>query len=269
LLSRTSRAVKLTPAGRVFLIEARRILRLTESAALTTRRTASGEAGTVSLGFTAASGYSFLPRLISACTSGLPNVNITLKEMVSTEQIEALLTERIDVGLLRPPINRAEFATFRVATEPLVAALPSGDARLQKASLSLKDFDKKNLIMYAPEGARYFHDMLAGLFEAHQVLPVYAQYLAQIHSMLALVHSGMGAALVPEAATALHFDGVHFRPLTTTPRHPVELYLVWRSSNNNPALEALLDMARHAFGSAPAGNIEGSARKTARRKKPM
>src|ERR1700753_1716699 len=47
LLDRTSRAVKLTPAGRVFLLEARRILRLTESAPLATRRIARGEAGTI------------------------------------------------------------------------------------------------------------------------------------------------------------------------------------------------------------------------------
>src|SRR5471030_3563579 len=99
LLDRTSRAVKLTPAGRVFLLEARRILRLTESAALATRRIASGEAGTITLGFTAASGYSFLPRLISTCTSRLPNVNVALKEMVSSEQTEAILTGRIDVCL--------------------------------------------------------------------------------------------------------------------------------------------------------------------------
>ena len=247
LLDRTSRVVNLTPAGRVFLLEARRILRLTESAALTTRRTASGEAGTITLGFTATSGYSFLPRLISICASRLPNVNMVLKEMVSTEQTEALLTGRIDVGLLRPPIDRAEFTKIRILTEPLVAALPSGDARLQKASLTLSDFDRQPFIMYASEGARYFHDMLVGLFDAHQVSPVYVQFLSQIHSALALVHSGMGAALVPEAAMALHFDGVHFRPVTTVPPHPVELYLVWRSDNDNPALEPLLDLVRHVF----------------------
>jgi DNA-binding transcriptional LysR family regulator len=247
LLDRTSRVVKLTPAGRVFLLEARRILRLTESAALTTRRTASGEAGTITLGFTAASGYNFLPRLISICTSRLPNVNIALKEMVSTEQTEALLTGRIDCGLLRPPVDRAEFSKLRILAEPLVAALPSGDARLQKASLALSDFDQQPMIMYASEGARYFHDMLVGLFDAHSVSPVYVQFLSQIHSVLALVHSGMGAALVPEAATSLHFDGVHFRPVTTSPAQPVELFLVWRSDNDNPALEPLLDLVRHAF----------------------
>ena len=200
------------------------------------------------MGFTAASGYNFLPRLISSCASRLPNVNIALKEMVSAEQTEALLTGRIDVGLLRPPIDRAEFTTIRVIAEPLVAALPSGDARLQKASLTLADFDQQPLIMYASDGARYFHDMLVGLFDAHRVSPVYVQYLSQIHSVLALVHSGMGAALVPEAATTLHFEGVHFRPVITTPPHPVELFLVWRTDNDNPALEPLLDLIRHDFG---------------------
>jgi DNA-binding transcriptional LysR family regulator len=247
LLDRTSRVVKLTPAGRVFLLEARRILRLTESAALTTRRTASGEAGTIALGFTAASGYSFLPRLISLCTSRLPNVNISLKEMVTADQTEALQTGRIDVGLLRPPVDRMEFTRLRIATEPLVAALPSGDPRLAKASLTLADFDRQPLIMYASEGARYFHDMLVGLFDAHRVTPLYVQYLAQIHSAIALVHSGLGAALVPEAAMSLHFDGVQFRPVITSPAHPVELYMVWRSDNDNPALEPLLDLVRHDF----------------------
>jgi DNA-binding transcriptional LysR family regulator len=248
LLDRTSRVVGLTPAGRVFLLEARRILKLTENAALTTRRTASGEAGTITLGFTAASGYSFLPRLISLCTSRLPNVNVALKEMISDEQTEALTTGRIDLGLLRPPVERAEFGKMRVLAEPLVAALPSGDSRLQKASLTLADFDHQPLIMYASEGARYFHDMLIGLFDAQRVSPVYVQFLSQIHSVLALVHSGLGAALVPEASMALHFEGVHFRPVATSPGNPVELYLGWRSDNDNPALEHFLDLIRHVFG---------------------
>jgi len=244
LLDRTSRTVKLTPAGRVFLLEARRILRLTESAALATRRIASGEAGTITLGFTAASGYSFLPRLLLQRASHAPNIDVALKEMVSAEQIEALTTGRIDVGLLRPPITRSEFTTLKVTSEPLVAALPFGDARLAKAQLTLADFDAAPLVMYAPEGASYFHDMLVGLFEAAGVAPIVVQSLSQIHSMLALVRSGLGAALVPEAAMSLHFDDVHFRPVATTPAAPVELYAAWRSDNDNPALTSFLDLLR-------------------------
>ena len=244
LLDRTSRSVRLTPAGRSFLIEARRILRLAESASLATRRIASGEAGRVAIGFTAASGYSFLPKLVELARERLPTVDLALREMVTGEQIEALLTGRIDLGLIRPPLNRPEFDKLRVMTEPLVAALPAGDPRLDKAIVSLADFDALPMIMYAPEGAGYFHGMLSGLFDAAGVSPLQVQHMSQIHSMLALVHARIGAAVVPEAATRLHFDGVEFRPLDITPARPVELFVAWRRDNDNPSLKPLLDLFR-------------------------
>ena len=82
LLDRTSRSVRLTPAGRSFLIEAKRILRLAESAALATRRIGKGDAGRVAIGFTAASGYSFLPNLVDLARTKLPNVDLALRELV-------------------------------------------------------------------------------------------------------------------------------------------------------------------------------------------
>ena len=242
LLDRTSRSVRLTPAGRAFLLEARRILRLAESAALATRRIAVGDAGQIAIGFTAASGYNFLPSLVILSRARLPNADLTLREMVTREQVEALLTGRIDIGLVRPPMERAEFATARVLTEPLVAALPTGDARLAKASLTLADFDDAPLIMYSAEGAGYFHNMLTTLFDANGVTPQYVQHVTQIHSMLALVHAGLGAALVPEAAMSLHFDDVQFRPVATTPVRPVELYMAWRKDNDSPILQSFIDL---------------------------
>src|SRR3954469_6496997 len=54
LFDRSSRRVLLAPAGRIFLPEARRLLRLADSAAVVIKRTADGRAGTVTIGFTAA-----------------------------------------------------------------------------------------------------------------------------------------------------------------------------------------------------------------------
>lgn len=258
LLDRTSRSVRLTPAGRSFLIEARRILRLAETASLTTRRIASGEEGRVAIGFTAASGYSFLPRLVELSRTRLPGVDLALREMVTGEQIEALLTGRIDLGLIRPPLNRPEFDKIRVMNESLVAALPSGDPRLDKPVLSLGDFDGRPMIMYAPEGAGYFHSMLAGLFDKAGVSPHQVQHMSQIHSILALVHARIGAAIVPEAAMRLHFEGVEFRPLDIDPARPVELYVAWRRDNDNPSLKPLLDL----FETGPASDADPAAETT-------
>ena len=72
-----------------------------------------------------------------AASAGVPaasDIDVALKEMVSTEQVESLLTGRIDIGLLRPPIGRSEFTTLKVAEERLVAALPVGDPRLAEVA---------------------------------------------------------------------------------------------------------------------------------------
>jgi DNA-binding transcriptional LysR family regulator len=73
------------------------------------------------------------------------------------------------------------------------------------------------------------------------VTPAYVQHMSQIHSMLALVRAGLGAALVPEAATNLRLDDVHFRALDQATR-PVELYAAWRRDNENPALRPFIDL---------------------------
>ncbi|WP_244647625.1 LysR substrate-binding domain-containing protein [Sphingomonas sp. CFBP 13728] len=239
LLERTSRQVSLTPAGRVFLIEARRIVRLSESAALSARRVAKGDAGRVAIGFTAVSGYNLVPQIVAQARASLPNIDLELREMVTTDQVDALLTGLIDIGFVRPPLDRHEFNTVCVQVEPLVVALPAGDSRQAKAVLELSDFDGLPLIMYARQGAGYFHQMLIGLFDAAGVSPHYVQHVTQIHSMLGLVHAGLAAAIVPESASGLHMNDVQFRRLATEPEKPVELHMAWRRDNSNPALEPM------------------------------
>jgi len=239
LLERTSRQVSLTPAGRVFLIEARRIVRLSESAALSARRVAKGDAGRVAIGFTAVSGYNLVPQIVAQARASLPNIDLELREMVTTDQVDALLTGLIDIGFVRPPLDRHEFDTVCVQVEPLVVALPAGDPRQAKAVLELNDFDGLPLIMYARQGAGYFHQMLIGLFDGVGVSPHYVQHVTQIHSMLGLVHAGLAAAIVPESASGLHMNDVQFRRLATDPEKPVELHMAWRRDNSNPALEPM------------------------------
>ena len=244
LFERTSRTVRVTPAGRAFLVEATRILKLSESAALKAWRIAAGKAGSLSIGFTAAAGYSILPKLMRLVRAQMPNVDLALKEMVSGEQIEGLLSGRIDLGLFRPPIDRRELDTLRILEEPLVAAISTDDPRARKSSLRLEDFDEQPFIMYSTDGARYFHDLVTLLLNRARVNPANVHYMTQIHSILALVSAGLGAAIVPAAAQSLHFDHVTFRAIETKPERPVELYLVWRKDNENAVVDKFLELIR-------------------------
>jgi DNA-binding transcriptional LysR family regulator len=244
LLERSNRTVKLTPAGQSFLAEARRLLKLAESAAMLAKRVANGKAGSINIGFTATSAYSYVPDLVAACRRELPDVEISLKEMVSGDQLKRLDSGEIDIGLLRPPIPRGGLRSFRVTAEPLIAAVPSGHPLAEADQIELEALAGEPFIMYAPYEARYFHDLLVELFSRAGLVPNYVQHLAQIHSILAMVHSGVGVALVPQAALNLHFSGVALRPIELSRQRPAELFFVSREDNDNPLLPIVASLAR-------------------------
>jgi len=99
LLARNSRTVKLTAAGKAFFPEAARILRIAEEATFTARRAARGEQGSLAIGFTSASGYSLLPEVVRRLRERAPGIALTLKELVSTAQVEALNAGELDKGV--------------------------------------------------------------------------------------------------------------------------------------------------------------------------
>ncbi|AIQ89929.1 MULTISPECIES: LysR family transcriptional regulator [Methylobacterium] len=242
LLERTSRTVRLTAAGRSFLPEAQRILRLAETATHVTRQVAAGRAGVLKFGFTAASAYDFLPRLVTALRRALPDVTLALREMVSKDQIEELLAGRIDAALVRPPVTHPDLIAVRALAEPLVVALPAGNPLALRDGLTPADLGREPLIGYAPNEARYFHDLVLGLLAEAEIQPPMVQQLTQIHSILALVRAALGIALVPAAAERLRFEGVVFRPLALPAPRPVELLLAWRRDADAPLIARLVSI---------------------------
>ena len=250
LFRRTSRSVQLTPAGRAFLADARRILALVDHAASAAQRISKGEAGLVKLGFTAASSYSFLPRLLACVKSELKDIQVELSEMVTIQQIEALRESRLDLGLVRPPVDEPDMATARVASEQLLLAVPRLHRFASGPPCSLKDLAGEPFITFSPVQGRYFYELIAGMFGRAGVSVRYVQHVSQVHSILALVSAGIGVSIVPETARKLHFEGVDLRELSGPPTF-AELRLAWYTENGNPALPAFRDLVIRRFATAP------------------
>ncbi|WP_254205170.1 LysR substrate-binding domain-containing protein [Nocardia alni] len=239
LLDRTQRQVELTPAGAVFLAEARRLLALAEAAPSTARLVAAGRTGTVRIGFTATTGFGYLGRFLNEISRSLPEVELTLTEQVSAVQFEELSSGKLDLAFARPPFDRAEFDARLVHREPLVLAVPEGHRLVGTRPLELTELEGERLLVYAPGPARYFAELLATTLAG--ISYDSADQLTQVHTMLALVAAGRGLALVPETASHLHPEGVRYRPLAGV-REPVELYAVWRRQPANPALRRVIEL---------------------------
>lgn len=239
LLDRTQRQVELTPAGVVFLAEARRLLALAEAAPGTARRVAAGRVGTVRIGFTATAGFGYLGRFLNRVSQALPEVRLSLSELVSAAQFNELSSGRLDLALARPPFDGAEFAGRRVHRESLVLAVPERHRLADRAPIGVPDLDGERMLVYAPGPARYFAELMTRVLAGVSYEP--SDRLTQVHTMLALVAAGRGLALVPETAGHLHPDGVRFRPLAGV-REQAELYAVWRRDTANPALRRVTDL---------------------------
>lgn len=233
LLERNSRTVSLTAAGKAFFPEAARILRIAEEATFAARRAAKGEQGNLAIGFTSASGYSLLPEVVRRLRECAPGVSLTLKELVSTSQVEALNAGELDLGLLRPHPMNGELESRLIATESLMLAIPETEAEAWPLEPTLGDLHGKPFVMYSPYEARPFYLMLSERFARAGAVPDIVEHIGQVHTMLALVRAGVGAALIAEGASRLKFDGIVMRRMAT---EPVEMVCTWRRDNDNPVL---------------------------------
>jgi DNA-binding transcriptional LysR family regulator len=235
LLERDNRRVTLTAAGDVFLVEARRLLALADSAPEVARRVSSGSSGVVRIGFTAASTYGTLGRLLNVLARALPDVDLDLAEMVTREQVAGLLNEEVDLGLARPPFDEEAFGSRLLHREAMLVAAPVGHRLLGLGRpVVAADLAAEPVVMHSPTKARYFYDLVVG------VVPVASQNtvhtVSQVLTMLWLVAAGRGIAFVPESASRLSIEGVGFVPLHTPTPQPAELHLLWARGSKNPAL---------------------------------
>ncbi|KWI98516.1 LysR substrate-binding domain-containing protein [Burkholderia stagnalis] len=254
LLERSSRQVSLTAAGERFLRDAQHILEFSARAEQAAQRVARGEAGRITLGFTAVSAYRMIPMLLAHAAHALPDVDVELREMVSSVQLEALVSRMLDAGFVRQRAARLPLEYRLVLREPLLVAVAEGSALAARERIGPDDLDRQPFISYSPNEGKYFYDMISGMFASAGRLPHYLHYVGQTHTILGLVRAGLGAALVPASARALDVGGVVFRPLADVDV-AAELYLAWRMDNDNPALPRFNAMVERFLAEHAAGGV--------------
>jgi DNA-binding transcriptional LysR family regulator len=193
----------------------------------------------VRIGFTAASTFGVLGRLLNELERRLPEVRIELSEMVTREQVAALATEDLDLGLARPPFDADLFDSRPLHREALLLAVPVGHrlTGLDRPAVPA-DLATEPLIFHSHQKARYFYDLVVGMVPLTPGQVVHS--VSQILTMLWLVSAGRGIAFVPASATHLGIPDVAFVPLATPVPEPVELHLLWPRHSHNPALAMTL-----------------------------
>jgi DNA-binding transcriptional LysR family regulator len=245
LFERSTRSVKLTPAGQAFLGEARGVLAAAERAAQQARRAGQGLLGTLRLGVLAPAATERLARILRRYRRRFPSIQLSLHQLTSVEQLHLLRGDQLDVGLVRPPVDRSELGSRYFEESPMVLATPAGHRLAKVRRVKWADFHNDPMVMIHPTLQHGYYDPFLKLCGEAGATPTIGQYAGDVHSKMWLVSAGFGVAPTTKTIAKVRRPGLVFRDLPAD-LPLVQTLLVWKHGNNSPVLRNFLE----CFGTA-------------------
>jgi DNA-binding transcriptional LysR family regulator len=245
LLERTKRSVRLTDAGKLFLDDARRILALSEQAGENARRASRGEIGELRVGFTSSMPFSeILPRVVNLYRQRYPQVKLSLQEMPTMRQIEAIASHVLDVGFIRTPDlevdTSVDLTTLR--HDPLVIVLPTSHRLAQRKTVRIEDLRDEPFVAYSRNVGAGLHAQVAELCrEAGFELNI-GQEVREAAIIIGLVAAGCGISVLPESFQCIKMSGVCYRVIEDRSA-TTALMLARRKGESSTLVDSFLALA--------------------------
>lgn len=246
LFERTPTGVLLTASGQAALLEARRLLYHGEQLLRTARDAAEGTGGKLRIGFVGSAIYRLIPTLIPSFRSQYPGVELVLREATSTRILEMLNEEALDIGIVRTPLLQSHAATLHtLQRDSFVVALPRAHPLAAQESLRLADLAGEAFIMYSASDATGLQVAAMTACEAAGFLPKIAQEATQVPTVVALVESGLGIALVPQVMRGHREPQVAYRSLQNASDAPeTTLALAYLGGSESPAAQRFIELTK-------------------------
>lgn len=247
LLERTNRKVALTEAGRMFLSEARAALAQADRAMQVGRRAGRGELGELRIGlFPSAPLIPIVARSVLGFRRAYPQVQLTLTEVESRRQVQALMEGREHLAIIRAPVQVAvpgELVATELLRERLVVMVPA-DHRLARGrgKVAVAALAQEQFVFYGPTMGTTLPTQVLALCRAAGFEPQISQVANANATILGLVAVGLGIAIIPEAMSLLRHDGVVTREIGEA-KAVTSVWIVRRRGEGSVLVEAFMRLA--------------------------
>jgi DNA-binding transcriptional LysR family regulator len=264
LFVRTSRAVRLTAAGTVFLERARRTLRNVQEDLEEARSIGRGDEGTLRVGFIGSGMLTPLPAMLGQYRHLYPRVQLLLSESYTASIAASLLRGTLDAGFLRDggPIDGLHVES--VFSEPYVAVLPSRHRLAGKSSISPADLRDEPFVFFTPTAGKLAYDKTMMLFEEHGFRPQVVQEAPQWLTILRLIAAGLGVSVGPACTRQIAVPGL-VCPSLRGAGVTSDLELAYRNGEDRAVVAAFAAVARKSFSGTDRASRGTSSRRRASR----
>ena len=241
LFSRGRQGAQLTPFGKSLYQKAQALVIQANEFKQYAGNQARQVSGHIAIGY-GLSSIRIASMLAAQLKKQYPSVTINLEDMTSAKHTEGLLTNRLQLGFLRQPIH-PELKFITLLEENLVLVVNS--QRYSVPELNQADYahhlDKLSYIQITPECCPGFSRQIDKYLAAHGIVPNVIQYASDTQTLLALVATGMGVAIVQRSAIHIAPEGVDIIDLTG-PHANWSVALCWNPKISHSIRDIFLNM---------------------------
>jgi LysR family transcriptional regulator, benzoate and cis,cis-muconate-responsive activator of ben and cat genes len=249
LFVRTTREVRLTEAGVVFLASARRVLADADRAIVDARRAAAGELGSLRVAFSWSARFETLPAIGQALRARTPDVELLTQEMWNADMASALRRGTIDAAVSLCPELAPDVGGEVIRIERPIAILPGHHALAHEAEIPVEALADEQLVLFPRELAPRLHDVLVGICRQAGFEPQLRTESFHTSWDLFLLPEVPVVALAPESVAGGLAEGVAAVALSG-PIAGLETRLLWFGDEPAPMIEALRTAAHAVYGAA-------------------
>lgn len=246
LFVRTTRGVQMTDAGTLLAQRARATLARVDDDLAQVRRVGRGEEGTLSVGFSGSVMFTELPAAIRRFRKRYPKVELQLREMWTSAQVEALRDGALDLGFLRDGEGSEGLTTSTLLRERYIAVLPESHALAAKKTLRVADLRDEPFVLFARHMGPLAFDRTVACCERAGFRPNIVQLTPQFPTLFRLVAAGIGVSLAPACMTQLIVPGTVYREVASASRTSIDLAM--RPGLASPLAENFLRIVRQHLG---------------------
>jgi DNA-binding transcriptional LysR family regulator len=246
LFLRTSRAVKLTSAGEVFLERARRTLRNVQEDMEEARSVGRGEEGFLRVGFIGSAMLTPVPAMLGRYRRLYPKVTLQLHESYTSLLVQKLLKGELDAAFLRDGGHIPGLERELLFSEPFIVVLPKKHPLAAHKTISAKELRNEPFVFFTPSAGALAYEKPVSICEAHGFRPHVVQEAPQWLTIMRLVGAGLGVTIAPACVRQVAAPNVACVGL----RHATvesDIELAYRSSEDRAIVEAITTVARQSF----------------------
>jgi DNA-binding transcriptional LysR family regulator len=216
LLKRTSHGVMLTAEGKLFLEDARTMLKHADESVAKVRALARGEVGELQVGYLPPLDLHILPRALAEFQKTTPGVRVELHDLGTDEICGELRNGTLDLALMIQPSEEltAGIEFEEVARYPFFVALASGHPLSKMKSISVETLAKQPLVVLGRKRNSEYHRTLHRVFAP--LRPNIAIESDSMNSLITEINVGKCVAVVSEAFKQAVGKRLLYRKLVNT-----------------------------------------------------